>query len=130
MKKGTYIASTQVEGSVMFRINADAYTIRKGKDIEVLIKDERAKVTYPASFMSLTLKGDNPKSESTPKAKVEKEIKEVPEVKETKVEKVEPKVEAKKPTPKVETKPEPKVEAKKPATRGRKKSVKIETEEK
>lgn len=124
MKKGTYIASTQAEGSVMFRINAEAYTIRKGKDIEVLIKDERAKVTYPASFMTLTLKGDAPKSESKPKAEVKKEIKEEakPEVK-AKVE--EPKAETK-----VEAKPEPKVEAKKAPARGRKKSVTIETEEK
>lgn len=125
MKKGTYIASTQTEGSVMFRINTEAFTIRKGKDIEVLIKDERAKVTYPASYMTLTLKGDAPKSESAPKAKVEKEIKveAKPEVK-AKVE--EPKVEAKK----AEAKPEPKVEAKKAPARGRKKSVTIETEEK
>ena len=109
MKKGTYIASTQTDGAVMFRLDGVAHTIRKGNDKEVEI-GERTKVNFPVQYMTLT-----PKSESTPKV-AKKEIKEVEEVK------TEPKVE--------EVKTEPKVEAKKPTTRGRKKSVKIETEEK
>ena len=97
MKKGTYIASTEMDGSVMFRIDGEAFTIRKGKDLEVQVKSERAKVTFPASFMTLTLKNGTetvvtaePKSESKP----EVAKKEIETVAETKVEvKEEPEVE-------------------------------------
>jgi len=121
MKKGTYIAESTTEGSVMFRVDGFPYTLRKGTAVEVEIK-ERSKVTYPASYMTLTLKGANQKSESKPTV-AKKEIK------------VEPKVEVKVEETKVEvteetTKVEPKVEVKKASSRGRKKSVKIETEEK
>jgi len=119
MKKGTYTASTQTDGSVMFRINGKAFTLRKGNDIDVEIA-ERDKVAYPASFMTLKLKdGGAVRSKSESK----------PEVAKKEIKKEEPKVEPKKAEVKVE-KEEPKVAEKKPATRGRKKSVKIETEEK
>ena len=115
-KTGLYVASTDNDGSVMFRVDGKPYTLRKGTDIEVFI-NERHSVTFPASYMTLTLKQEGevkapkteapkvaPKSESKPKV-AKKEIKE-------------------------EVKEEPKVEAKKAPARGRKKSVKIETEEK
>ena len=114
MKKGTYIASTQTDGAVMFRLDGLPHTIRKGNDIEVEI-GERTKVNVPFQFMTLTLK-----SESTPKV-AKKEIKVEPKVEEPKVE--EPKVEEVKEAPKAESK-------KRTPARGRKKSVKIETEEK
>ena len=118
MKKGTYTASTNTDGSVMFRVNANAYTLRKGRDIDVEIA-ERDKVAFPASFMTLKLKdGGAVRSKSESKPEVAK--------KETK--KPEPKVEAKAEVK--EVKEEPKVVAKKAPARGRKKSVKIETEEK
>jgi len=119
-KTGLYVASTDNDGSVMFRVDGKPYTLRKGTDIEVFI-NERHSVTFPASYMTLTLKEEG----------------------EVKAPKVEAKTEAPKVAPKSESKPkvakkeikeevkeEPKVEAKKAPARGRKKSVKIETEEK
>ena len=119
MKKGTYIASTDKGGAVMFRVDGVPHTLRKGNDITLEI-GERTKVQFPAQAMTLKLK-----SESKPTV-AKKEIK-------VEAKKVEPKVEAKveaKVEPKAEVKEEPKVVAKKAPARGRKKSVKIETEEK
>jgi hypothetical protein len=118
MKKGTYIAKSTTEGSVMFRVDGVAHTLRKGSTIEVEVK-ERSKVSFPASYMTLTLKNENQKSESKPKV-VKKEIKDEP--------KVEEKVEEVKPEPETKVEEEPKPTRK--SARSRKKSVKIETEEK
>ena len=113
IKRGTYIASTEKEGgAVMFRVDGVAYTLRKGSDIEVELT-ERSKVIYPSEFMSLKLKSESKQKEAKKEIKKE-ELKKAPkeEVKE------EPKKDE-----------EPKKTASK-STRGRRKTVKIETEEK
>jgi len=153
MKKGTYTASVINEGTVMFRVDGQPFTIRKGSDLDVFIKSERTKVVYPKSFMTLTFKGDGDLTKSskkevkeTPKVEAKKvDTKKVeakkteaktetkkPEVKKTETKKTEPKSES---TPKEvvkkETKGKDSTEKKTPTRRGgRKPSVKIETEEK
>jgi hypothetical protein len=132
MKKGTYKASTQMDGSVMFRVDGVPHTIRKGADIDVVIKSERIKVQYPEKFMTFTFQSESVakeakkeiKKDTKPKAAPKAETKKV-EAKKAETKKVEAEEE-----PKAEEKEAPKAEAKKAPARGRKKSVKIETEEK
>jgi hypothetical protein len=124
MKKGTYKASTQMDGSVMFRVDGVPHTIRKGADIDVVIKSERIKVQYPEKFMTFTFQSESVAKEAKKEIKKDTKPKAAPKAETKKVEaKEEPKAE-------VKEKEAPKAEAKKAPARGRKKSVKIETEEK
>ncbi len=117
MTIGTYLAKTDTEGSVLFRVDGVVHTLRKNKDIEIAIKDERTAVSYPESYMTFTLQIENDELQvggerSEPKQEAKEEIIETPES--------EPKQEAKEEI--IET----------PVKKGnsRRNSVKIETEEK
>jgi len=127
MKQGTYIARSLTKGSVMFRINGKPYTIRKGSDLEVEIQN-RDTVSFPKGFMELTLKGA---TKSEPKQEAKEEIVEPKEevVVEPKTEEVKTE-EVKTEEVKTEEVKEEAKTTKRTTRRGRKKSVKIETEEK
>jgi len=131
MKKGTYIASTQTSGSVMFRVNSEAYTIRKGQDKAIEISDERTKVSYPESYMTFSLKtgvSKTPEEEVETKPEVEVETKQ-----EELAAQVESESEQEELATQVESESVPKEEVKKEIKAkpiNRKKAVTIETKEK
>ena len=138
-KKNTYEAVSTFKGNLMFRVGLKAYTLRTNEKVEFeATHNEFSNIRYPKNHLVISLK-----SASAPKEMEKKEIETKDEVKEVAQPKVEePKVEE----PKVEE-PETEVEAevvetvveveepvveekpKKTTRRGRKKSVKIETDE-
>ena len=143
-KKNTYEAVSTFKGNLMFRVGLTPYTLRTNDKVEFeATHAEFSNIRYPKHHMNITLK-----SASAPKEMEKKEIiiEKVEEVKEEVIETIEEVVETPveetpveepvEETPEVEEAPvveeaevEPEVKPKKTTRRGRKKAVKIETDE-
>ena len=114
--KNTYTAHSSFDGSLMFRVQTDSYTLRRGETIDFLATDAEFKsMSYPKKYLTINLKTEAKEEVQKTQEKVQEKVQEKTETTETKeVEKVEEKVEEPEKSPK----------------RGRrKKTVNIETEE-
>ena len=127
----TYTGTSSFKGALVLKVKGETFTLKLNKPVNFdLTVKEFSELLYPKKHLSFTRKE---KSTPVPKNEVQDEIVTEPVIEEIKVKVDEAKEvkEAKEADETKEEKEEPVADepAKKPVKRGRKKSVKIETEE-